>query len=276
LKRFYDIDKNELLNLEPYTLNGNPYRHFPDNKEIENGHHVWIYVCEPELEKEWNRQSHYPYDSLDMKGQPINQTLIRYLSSKGLKKDSAGIQQLSPEDIKLIESGYANYIFANKYGIYQRIYQVIWEIDKFIKTGDANSHSVGQRLGFAACALELIRNNLWFGVGTGDMKAAMVEQSASQNIFFQKDWEGKPHNQYLNFIISFGLVGFCWIILALLYPRYIEQKKHILPHNFFLGIYFVSMLSIDTFDAHVGISIFAFFYTLFLFYWERDEQRVTN
>jgi len=34
----------------------------------------------------------------------------------------------------------------------------------------------------------------------------------------------------------------------------------------------ISMFSFDMFDAHVGISFFAFFYSLFLYYWETDTK----
>jgi hypothetical protein len=266
--RYYRVNHEELNNLESLTSNGNSYNHNPDIRQIENGHYVWIYVCHKELQQEWNKISRIPYDGLDQKGQHISHTLIRYLTSKGLRKDSIGVHQLNEKDISLIESGYANYIFNNKYGLYQRIYQIIWEIDMYYKTGEVQSHSVAQRIVFSKQALELIRDNLLLGVGTGDIKSSMVEQSRLDQISIQEKWEGKPHNQYLNFIASFGLIGCCWIFFAFAFAISLEKKQRILLYNMFLSIILISMLSIDTFDSHVGISFFSFFYTLFLYYWE--------
>jgi hypothetical protein len=263
--RYFKVDHDELKNLEPFTANGNAYCHYPDKKQIENGHHVWIYLCYSELEQEWNKVSHIPYYGLDQKGQDISHTLIRYLTSKGLRKDSAGIRQLSEKDIMLIESGYANYIFSNRYGLYQRIYQIIWEFDMYYKTGEVQSHSVTQRFIFSKQALKLIKKHLLFGVGTGDVRASMVEQSHLDNISVQEKWEGKPHNQYLSFLTSFGVIGFCWIMLAFAFAVMLEKKQRSLLLNMFLAIILISMLSIDTLDSHVGISFFSFFCTLFLY-----------
>jgi hypothetical protein len=270
--RYYRIHEEELADLQPMTINGNEYCHNPDMKQIENGHYVWIYVCQEELKQEWNAISRFDYDGLDQKGQHIKFTLIRYLTSKGLRKDSAGIHQLNLKDIDLIENGYANYIFSNKFGLYQRIYQIIWEIDNYYKTGEVFSHSVAQRIAFTKQVTKIFRNNLLLGVGTGDVRESMIRQCKQDNLQFQEAWIGQPHNQYLNFLATFGLVGFCWIFFALIYPLFLEKKQNILLFIMFLVLYMISMFSFDMFDAHVGISFFAFFYSLFLYYWETDTK----
>jgi hypothetical protein len=268
LIRYYKVHNEELTDLEPFTVNGNEYYHDTDSKQIENGHYVWIYVCEKELKKEWNEISRFSYEGLDKKGQYIKYTLIRYMTSKGLRKDSMSVHQLNLKDIDLIESGYANYIFSNKFGLYQRIYQIIWEIDNYHKTGEVFSHSVTQRIAFTKQVFKIFRNHLLFGVGTGDVRQCMIRQSKMDNLQFQEAWIGQPHNQYLNFLATFGLVGFCWIFFALIYPLFQEKKQNILLFNMFLILYMISMFSFDMFDAHVGISFFAFFYSLFLYHWK--------
>jgi hypothetical protein len=272
ITKYFRVNDQELADLESLTVNGNEYYHNTDVRQIENGHYVWIYVCQEEMKQEWNQISRFDYDGLDQKGQYIKFTLIRYLTSKGLRKDSSGVHQLDPKDIELIESGYANYIFSNKYGLYQRIYQIIWEIDNYYKTGEVFSHSVAQRIAFTKQVFKLFRNHLFFGVGTGDVRASMIRQSKADNLHFQEAWIGQPHNQYLNFLASFGLFGFCWIIFALIFPLFLEKKQNILLFNMFLFLYMISMFSFDMFDAHVGVSFFAFFYSLFLYYWEREVE----
>jgi hypothetical protein len=270
--RYYHVHEEELTNLEPLTVNGNEYCHNTDMKQIENGHFVWIYICQVEMKQEWNKISRFDYDGLDQKGQHIKYTLIRYLTSQGLRKDSSGIHQLSTKDIDLIECGYANYIFSNKFGLYQRIYQIIWEIDNYNKTEEVYSHSVAQRIAFTKQVLKIFRNHLLFGVGTGDVRESMIRKSKADNLQFQEAWIGQPHNQYLNFLATFGLVGFCWIFFALVFPLFLEKKQNILLFSMFLILYLISMFSFDMFDAHVGISFFAFFYSLFLYYWETDVK----
>jgi hypothetical protein len=270
--RYYQVHEEELAELQPLTVNGNEYCHNKDMKQIENGHYVWIYVCQEEMRQEWNSISRFDYDGLDQKGQHIKYTLIRYLTSKGLRKDSSGIHQLNSKDIDLIENGYANYIFSNKFGLYQRIYQIIWEIDNYHNTGEVFSHSVAQRIAFTKQVTKIFRNHLLLGVGTGDVRESMIRQSKQDNLQFQEAWIGQPHNQYLNFLATFGLIGFCWIFFAMIYPLFLEKKQNILLFIMFLVLYMISMLSFDMFDAHVGVSFFAFFYSLFLYYWETDTK----
>ncbi len=53
-----------------------------------------LYVCEPELKKEWNKISTISYESVDRRGQQVSLTIRRYLTSKGLRKDSAALARL--------------------------------------------------------------------------------------------------------------------------------------------------------------------------------------
>ncbi|MBN1413637.1 MAG: O-antigen ligase family protein [Bacteroidales bacterium] len=272
--RFYRINHEELMHLNPCTVNGTPYFHDPENKQRENGNHVWINICQQELKKEWNIISPYAYEGYDKKGQHIMYTLIRYLTSKGLSKDSVGIHSLSKEDINLIEHGYANYIFKNKYGLYQRLYQIIWEVDIYFKTGEVHSHSVTQRFEFARLASQLFIHYPFIGVGTGDVHAQMVEQSKKEGIRFQYEWKGKPHNQLLNWAVSFGVLGFCWILFAWIYPVFLENKQHVFLFRMFLLLYLISSFIIDTTDSHVSVSFLAFFYAIFLYSWENGKQSI--
>ncbi|MGC9341653.1 MAG: hypothetical protein ACP5E3_03045, partial [Bacteroidales bacterium] len=134
--RFYYREDVNFSHLEDYTEKGNPYKHDTLRKATENGNYVWLYISENEMENAWNEVSEFKYDSLDKKGQEIKYTLIRYLTSKGLRKDARGVKQLTEEDIAAIENGKANYIFNQKYSLYPRVYEVIWEIDGYLRGGD--------------------------------------------------------------------------------------------------------------------------------------------
>ncbi len=61
VEKFYAFDELVAEDLEEFTMEGNPYEHRVQSKEVENGHYVWIYVCEEELEREWNRMSELGY-----------------------------------------------------------------------------------------------------------------------------------------------------------------------------------------------------------------------
>jgi hypothetical protein len=264
VRKFYSVEEIDPKNIDKYTVNGNKYFHDFNYKVLENGNYVRIYICEKELRNEWNKRSEYDYDGKDKKGQNINQTLIRYLTSKGLRKDSAGVSKLTKEDIRLIENGYSNYIFKSKLGIYPRIYQIIWEIDTYKKLGNPSGHSITQRFEFQKNAIQIIKKHFWIGVGTGDVLQAFNIQYNISNSPLAKRWRLKAHNQLITFFLTFGVFGFIWIMFSLIYPIFYEKKHRSLLFIIFFMIALFSMLNEDTLETHAGISFFSYFYALLL------------
>ncbi len=264
VRKFYSVEEIDPKRIDNYTINGNKYYHDFNYKVLENGNYIRIYICEDELRSEWNKRSEYDYDGKDKKGQNINQTLIRYLTSKGLRKDSAGVSKLTKEDIRLVENGYSNYIFKSKLGIYPRIYQIIWEIDTYKKVGNPSGHSITQRFEFQKNAIQIIRKNFWLGVGTGDVLQAFNIQYNISNSPLAEKWRLKAHNQLITFFLTFGVFGFLWIMFSLIYPVFYEKKHRSLLFIVFFLIALFSMLNEDTLETHAGISFFSYFYALLL------------
>jgi O-antigen ligase len=251
--------------LESNTVNGNPYVHDTLSGMLENGHYTELYLCEPELRKEWNRISDMPYDQFDLKGQPINATIRRYLTSMGLRKDSAGLHSLTPADLEQIEKGYANYKFRENPGIYQRLYETLWEIHVFQRSGYAEQHSFGQRLLFTRLAGELIREHPWTGYGPGDVYRVMLDRAIADNFSIDPKWEGKPHNQFAFLLLGFGIAGFLLILGCWIFPVIRMRAWRYLLFNLFVIIISVSMLVMDTLESYDSMAFFGFFYCLFVF-----------
>ena len=155
LNKFYSVEKIDVNKLETLTQRGNTYVHDIKSRSIENGNYVWLYVCHKELKEEWNKRSKIKYDEKDNKGYIIKYTLIRYLTSKGFQKDADGVLKLTNEDVESIEKGIANYIYTSKIGLYPRFYQVIWEIDNYIRGNNPSGHSVSQRIEYYKSAYPL-------------------------------------------------------------------------------------------------------------------------
>jgi hypothetical protein len=170
IDKFFTRHNVDINNLPLVTANGNDYQHEPQMKQYENGHLVWINICTKELEKEWNCRSLINFSNADRLGQPVEYTLIRYLTSMGLTKDSVGVSKLDIIDISLIESGVTSVIFKHyRFGIYPRLYQFLWEIDQYVNLGQVNGSPFIQRYIYLKAALSIIKSNLFFGVGTGDI-----------------------------------------------------------------------------------------------------------
>ena len=262
---FHTFDKVDPAVLESYTTTGNRYYHDTKSKIVENGHYVNIYICEPELEKSWNLRSKLKYSGYTLNGEELKRTLTRYLTSKGLRKDSAGMNQLTDSEIKFIERGKTNYIDTLKYNLNSRIYLTWWELHNYKNGVSASGYSVAQRIESLKTAFHIIHKNLWFGVGTGDIPDAFAEQYVIDNTPLPIKNRIRTHNQLVTFMVTFGIIGFIIIIVSLITPPFFEKK---FSSYLFFVIFIIGMLSFlneDTLETHQGISLFAFFYFLFLF-----------
>jgi hypothetical protein len=264
---FYHTDKLDPQTIEKNTLSGNPYSFDFTSKEKENGHWVRVYICETELRKEWNKVSSCKFDSIDKNGYPYSATLIRYLTSRGLRKDSAGVSNLTHKDIRAIENGFANHIFVdNTFSLYPRIYQTIWELDVYFRLGDPNFQSVSQRIEFFKASLLLIKKNPWLGIGTGNWKIRYGEAYIQMNSKLYPENQGPSHNQYLNYLVKFGIIGFMFILCTLLIPIFKEGHKKNLFFWLFMILIGIANFGDANLETHMGLSFFCFFYCLFLWH----------
>lgn len=248
-----------------FSAAGNRYSNDLSRKDIENGNRVWIYLCESELRKEWNKKGSIPYDSTDRAGQELRYTLARYMTSAGLRKDSAGMAMLDKTDIINIESGMTNRLFPVWSPWKRKIYEVIWQIDYYRNGGNPSRHSLTQRLEFLKTGFQIFKSSPFFGIGTGDIALAYAAQYTKNHSRLEPGFRLLCHNQFLTFLISFGIAGTLIICIALFYPFFITRGyRNYLALVFFI-IIILSMLGEDTFETHTGITLFSYFYSVFIF-----------
>lgn len=266
---FYDVEPINLMALDEKTSRGNSYDHNITEPMLENGHLVFIYIADEELKEVWNTRSNLDYEGKDKRGHDLRYTLYRYMTSLGLRKDAEGFEALSDEDIQHVENGLTNYIYARKYSMYPRIYQTIWEYDLYRKTDGFSEKSFIQRLVSVRIGVHVARDNPIFGVGTGDVVDAYhAEYRKHYDLLELEVPEGRlitGANQWLNFVVAFGLAGFLIILLAFIYPAYIGGVfRNPLFVMFFL-VSTVAMLGEETLRFQTGLGFFAFFYAFFVF-----------
>jgi O-antigen ligase len=262
--RFYTI-RDDTGQLDVNTVKGNPYWNDTSNQMIENGYHVGYYLCQPELRDAWNSVSKMDYDAPDLKGQELKYTLIRYLTSLGLRKDAYGVSQLKSEDIKLIESGFANCIYKQPRRFSVRVYETIWEIDQYRKGANPSGHSVTQRFEYLKTGWAIFSDHPLFGVGTGDTKIAFDQKYEQMHSPLDPAWRLRAHNQFLTFLIAFGVFGFILMMSAIIVPLILEKRKNSYFIMMFFLVSMLSMLNEDTLETQAGVAFFAIFYCLFVF-----------
>jgi hypothetical protein len=250
--------KLDLTKLDQTTKKGNAYVHSSLGSQHPNGQYIFVNLCELELREEWNKVSTFDYDGKDKKGQILRYTLMRYMTSMGLKKDAHDFKQLQKSDILNIENGNAD-INDTKSGILARISGIRFQIQNNI---DPNGHSLLQRIEYWKTGWQIVKTNWVIGVGTGDTQVAFDKQYDRDNSPLGKENRLRAHNTYLTVWISFGIIGiglFGWLITF--YLKTSLQLNHPLAFVFIL-IACSTFLIEDTLETQTGVTLFAFFYAL--------------
>ncbi|MCC6541676.1 MAG: O-antigen ligase family protein [Flavobacteriales bacterium] len=262
--RFHTPDPAIIGKFE-HTAGGEQYLHDVQATQMENGHHVWMYVAPGELERGWARRGTRAYQADDDKGHPIWSTLVRYMASKGLRKDSVGLASLNDADIQAIERGITNADPGRWGGLHARFDEVVLELQQYRTKGVADGHSVAMRIEYLKVGWRIARSNVLIGVGTGDTERAFKEEYERSASMLSTEWRHRAHNEYLTLWISFGVLGLCFALYTWWYPAW---RLGACKRPLFLAwaiIFGISCLTDDTIETQVGATFFALYYTLLVF-----------
>jgi len=269
---YYKVNSIDFSKLEKVSPSGHPYIHNTLSRETENGNYLYIYIQFEEMQDAWSKRSSIPFKGRDKRNQEIVNTLIRYLSSKGLRKDAGGMNHLSNSEIRAIENGTANVIYTWKFSLRGQVYELLRGLDEYRKSGDPTGSSLMQRLEFWRASWGIIKDNMLTGVGTGDMNEAFQQQYDKMKSRLSPDQRWRSHNQFLSIFVGFGIFGLLWFLFAILYPPVALGK---FKDFFFLVFFIIAMLSMipeDTIESQLGVTFFAFFYSFFLFARKEEDK----
>lgn len=248
----------------PATENGNPYYH-DENSMIENGYKIYTYISYDELPSAWGKRSDISYPEVEA-------TLIRYLNSLGLHKDSAGVAQLSDWDVQNIENGIANVEYARKFGLRKNLYATFFSLSAYHHYRQVANSSLLQRVELWRNSWSLIKRNFWLGVGIGDHKQALDEELVKTDSPLKDTRNKGCHNQFLTIWLSSGIFAFLALIVLLFAPFFCTRRHLSLLYLLFFVILFTSMFTEDTLDTNAGVFLFSLFNALLLFVYPKIEK----
>ena len=257
--------------LDTHTKLGNPYVFDTVNLDIEDGRYIGLYLSKDELISAWNKRS----------GKKINHEfedayfcLVRYMTSKDLRKDAEGVSLLTDEDVRNIEKNVANYNYIENPGIKTRIMKIMVAYNNYSRNGDANGSSVFQRIEFIKASLGIIKDNPILGVGTGDIVDAFADYYEETNSKLKPEYRFRSHNQYLAITVALGVLGLLWFLFSMFYPILADKKNRNYIYFVFLFIMALSMFTEDTIETQVGATLFAFLNSFLVFAKDDDESVV--
>jgi len=246
------------------TASGNSYS-FEEDPMVENGHYIGHYVCKEELQTAWTMRSDTMFD------ERVSATLIRYLNSLGMRKDSAAVMSLSDQDIRNIEHKTANVYYGHKGNLRRALYETYFGLSLYKKYGIINESSILERIELWRASWQIIREHWFLGVGVGQQRAALDRQLEIQHSpIADKRMNRGSHNQFLTFWMAAGIIPMLYFCFLLVYPFAGLRSRITFVYFALFLLLFLSMLVEDTLSSQAGLMMFAVFVPLLLFNNSRD------
>lgn len=120
------------------------------------------------------------------------------------------------------------------------------------------------RLSIWKSSLELANKNWTVGVGASDANEELIQYYLNTNQFFLAKYKFATHNQYLNYYLKFGIIGFILTICYMLGQFYLGN---ILRNGLIIAfaiVFTISNLTDDFLNRFDGIGFSGFFYSSFI------------
>ena len=234
-----------------------------NNFQTENGNRIFINIAPLELDSAWLARTNRHMLQKDARGQLVQTTLIRYLTSKGLSKDALGVQQLTDNDISNILAGYTNCNEPHWNALEKRWHQIVFEYQTFQSGENPSGHSIFQRVEYYKAAIFILERNLVFGVGQGNVKTAYSEAYKQTSPNLDEKVQHAVHNQFVSYWIAAGIAAIVSFLLYFYFMWKETQRNEVALA--FVILAFLSCLTEDTLTTQPGVAFFAFFSTFFFF-----------
>ena len=144
------------------------------------------------------------------------------------------------------------------------------------QSGNNRWNSIASRVSTIKCTIEVIKDNLWFGVGTGDCEMSLNKCYLSYGYISLMN--RNPHNQYMQFALRLGVLGFLLFIACLLIPALLAIKQNKYLYLTFIALFALSCLTESMLERNKGIVFYAFFNSLFAFHYltNTNQSEISN
>lgn len=126
----------------------------------------------------------------------------------------------------------------------------------------ANAESTTARLFVWDASVDLIKENFWFGVGTGDIKDELHQRNLDKGYTGVAQMNLNSHNQFLNSHVAIGVFGSLFLLLTIVANLFKLNPDPL--RSWRLGIVFILFIALlpeSMLEVQAGIIPYAFFLT---------------
>lgn len=119
--------------------------------------------------------------------------------------------------------------------------------------------SNADRLAVWTTALDVIRSNPVFGVGTGDVKDALLNGYRQRDALPALQHRLNAHSQFLQTFVTLGVIGLLTFLLMFLIPGWYAFKRKNWLYLLFLLVFLLNCLTESMLEVQAGVVFYAFF-----------------
>jgi O-antigen ligase len=145
-------------------------------------------------------------------------------------------------------------------------YQNNFELFESILTENTQNKLISEhadlRLLIWRSALEVLKKNIWLGVGNGDIRDELHKIYERDEILLAVEERHNAHNQFLETWLGNGVIGFLSLMAMLLIPLWIAFTKKDWLLLALLGICFAAFMFESMLETIAGVAFFSIFYTV--------------
>ena len=143
------------------------------------------------------------------------------------------------------------------------------------KPDKTNAESSAVRLLVWKAATTIIHENIFIGVGTGDVKDELMKKY--QQLGYTGAYKHKlnAHNQFLQTGIALGIIGILFLIITLVLPAYISWQQNNYFYVCLIVLLSFNFLTESMLETQSGVMFYAFLSSL-LFFRKNEEIEIHN
>ncbi len=136
------------------------------------------------------------------------------------------------------------------------------------------SESTAVRLLVWTASRRIIKEHLIIGVGTGDVKDALMKEYDKLGMSSASEHHLNAHNQFYQTFICLGLIGFCCFLACLAFPFLKAWKGHDILYLSFLVLMAFNFMAESMLETQAGVLFYAFFNALLLFASSKEDKPI--
>lgn len=154
--------------------------------------------------------------------------------------------------------------------------EMIGRLDEIENPDEVLHNALVTRLTIWDTTINLAKEKIWFGHGSANGKPKLFEYYQKTNQKFLSKYNFPVHNQFLDYLLKFGLLGFILLIGYFVWLLWLAiQSKNILGLTFIVN-FFLSNIFDDFLIRFDGIVFSAIWFTLIVVFYLKNKSRTIN